>query len=855
MKRASLLLVLLFFSLFPLAGASETIVFSSTHDDYDYQNVYFYQTFSLDYKARIVSFSAYLKSSSTSQVQPVIRSGGSNLCTGTNMTVTTSEGTYSSSFSGCIVGPGNYEVRQYINTVGTYFYVDTSNPWPQWNSRYGNADQRASLTLYYNDVFLIAVNSSSVLQGKTVRIEALVRVSENPQAVKITIFDPNNEIVVNEASMTYVSGSLTQTWEYNFQTSASSSPGYYTVQVTSVGSSATGFSDTETLENAFYVENAKLETPAILGPEAGSWHNRLTVTLSWGSVANATAYRVQISRYEDFSVLNVNLTTSATSLNFQAPENALWYWRVRAEDSQGNYLPSDWNSSNFYVDTIAPIITLLSPSNGTIAKSNVKTLEWASSDNFQIASQRINWIYPNQTKRYVTLSPSIGSYDIVSDDGRVFWWVTATDNATNTGISENRTLIIDTRLPQAPELLSPADEEWLLSDVVTLSWENSDPDCKDALLVIQREGGGYSFNKTLKCTANYSLSFATEGHYTWYVRANDWAGNSASSEIRDFYVVLGSVVPENLSATAQGFEFDLRETAGKIQVVYWTAKAIHQNGLEIDSVSGQVSISANGRAHVTGSWHKTLSNAIYKLRVIATDETGSSKTAENWFLVSTSSSGRDWTQWACDEAVVGEEVNMSRLYFEFGETYEGDHQVQLAIEGRPSSCQVWVLNENYTRVQELPCSALTNYVTFTALSRDANQTRIYAVYVRLPPLEHTRTKAKEKVVYKQILADEYNLTVRNQYSYQIYKVKVLAEGWLGFEGQGWSNVSNSLVYGPLAPGKSVSLIYYVPHGTEGAQPVQQVSVSAFLGKYWWLFIIILFGILYLARVRSHERYR
>jgi hypothetical protein len=845
MKKLTVLpLIMLLPSLIFLNAAAETIVFSSTHDNYYYTNTYFYQTFSLDYKARIVSFSAYLNSTG-SQVQPrILSSSGTAICIGTNMSVT-SASTYTSSFSSCVIPPGSYSVRQYVS-AGTYFYVDTSNPWPQWISRYGDADQRASLTIYYNDVFQINTNTTSLLQGKAVRIEALIRVSENPSAVKITILGPNNETIVNQAPMTYVSGTLTQLWAYNFQTSGSSPVGYYTVQITSVGSSATGFSDTETKSNAFYVQNAKLATPRIIAPANNSFQNKLTVTLSWSSVANATAYRVQISRYNDFSILAVNITTSSTSLAFQAPENALWYWRVRAEDSQRNYLPSDWNQSNFYVDTIAPLVTLISPSNGTVVKSNLKTLEWSSSDNFQIASQTINWIYPNRTKKSVALSPSIASYDIVSDDGRVFWWVTATDNAGNTGISENRTLIIDTRLPQAPTLLEPANGSWVTSDVVTLSWQNSDPDCMNSLLVIQREGGGYSFNKTVACSGNYSLTFTAEGHYLWYVRANDWAGNSASSGIRSFYVVLGSVIPENLSATAKSFEFDLRETAGKPQVVYWTAKAIQQNGLEIDSVSGQVSISAKGKVHVTGSWQKTLGNAIYKLRVIATDETGSSKTAENWFLVSTSSGGRDWTQWACDKAKINKNVNFTRLYFEFGDA-EGEHQVQLGIQGKPTSCQVWLLDANYSRIKELPCSALTNYITFTAARRPANQTAIYTVYAFMDPLTTENRKTKEKVVYKQILADEYNLTVTNQYSYTVYKVEVDAKDWLGFEGQDWTNSSNTIIYGPLNPGKSASLIYYVPHGAESMGGESTITVAGFISKWWWLFILVVLFMFLLFR--------
>jgi hypothetical protein len=254
-----------------------------------------------------------------------------------------------------------------------------------------------------------------------------------------------------------------------------------------------------------------------------------------------------------------------------------------------------------------------------------------------------------------------------------------------------------------------------------------------------------------------------------------------------------------------------------------------------------------------------LENAIYKLRVIATDETGSSKTAENWFLVSTSSGGRDWTQWACDKAKINENVNFTRLYFEFGGA-EGEHQVQLGIQGKPLNCQTWLLDANYSRVKELPCSALTNYVTFTAVSRSANQTAIYAVYAFMDPLTTENRKTKEKVVYKQILADEYNLTVTNQYSYTVYKIEVDAKGWLGFEGQNWANSSNVLVYGPLSSGKSTSLIYYVPHGAESTGGStggeSTITVAGFISKWWWLLILVVLFMFLLFRrgERKGERY-
>ncbi|MEM3480820.1 MAG: hypothetical protein QXG08_03220 [Candidatus Methanomethyliaceae archaeon] len=847
-----LLILLIFFAYFPkVSAASEQITFSTTHTNSDRLQSYYYQTFTIQYKARIVSFSAYYSPYTGSpSVQTVLRQGSTTLCTSSTVTVT-SEAYYTMSFSSCVIPAGSYELRQYPSPAyNVYVFYNTNDVYP--DGRVGPApldgDQRAYLTLYYNDVYQITTNTSYLGQGKTVRIYAHVRVSEDPQSVRITITS-NGTTYVSQASMTRIQAGQFQIYQYDFYVDPSYPEGYYNVSVTSVGSSATAFSDTENANNLFYVYGSRLATPKLSSP-LGDWKATSTVIISWQPVVNANQYRVQISRYQDFSTLDLNVTTSSTSMTYYAPQNARFYYRVRAEDTTNSWLPSSWNSSYFTVDTAPPFITLVGPSNGSVVRTAYTTLYWSSSDNFGIRNQTVRVRTPNGTQRDFEHTNTTASRDIVSDDGPVYWRVLASDFANNKGISDERVVIFDNRLPQAPELIEPANNSWMTSDRATLSWRNTDPDCRSALLVINRQGGGYTFSQAFPCTANYTLIFPSEGSFVWYVRADDWAGNSASSENRVFYVVIGSLVPINLTANSTGFSFVVKETSGATQTFNYVAQAYHQSGALASQISGSGIVSASSTVKVSNSWSSTLSDGIYKLRVTVYDSRGNGKTNETWFLVAVGSGGRDWTQWVCDENEYGKEVNFTRLFFEFG-TSEAAHQVQLAVQGRPSSCQVFLLNSSYGRVKELPCNALSNYVTFTAEARASNEAKIYSVSVFMPAIESKLEKVRENVVYKQVLCDAYNLSIRNNYAYPISKFKVNASGMLGYEPTIWRNESSYLTYYELSPGKGAFLIMYKPVlNTE----TEKARLSFDYSPVLILLVLGVFGYV-LARRRREGRWR
>jgi len=420
-------------------------------------------------------------------------------------------------------------------------------------------------------------------------------------------------------------------------------------------------------------------------------------------------------------------------------------------------------------------------------------------------------------------------------------------------------LFIDTRLPNQADLIYPANNSWITTDTLTIQYNITDYDVNVSRLYVTRTEGGYTLNVTKRGFGlkTHDIVFPAEGQYEWWVESIDWVGNSVTTSHYIFYVVIGSITPENLSGTASGFAFDAVEHSGSAQTATYTAYAYRQDGTLVDTVSGSFSISANSRTRITGYWSATLAPAIYKLKVAITDESGSKKTNETWFLVASGQIGsysRDWTQWACDENIVGKEVNFSRLYFEYSESGQTAHQVSLSITGRPSSAYVWLLNSTFHRTTEIAAEALTNQITFTAQSLAAGGSKTYAIYAFLPELTVTETVVDESVSYGGVLAKKIKVDIKNQHPYEIYKVIYsLGSDDLGWEGSGWIEINSTSIYYSSLSGKETATLYiYRAITATEEEEAEVVKEGMNISVVMFFFLIVVFGFM-LVSARARRR--
>ncbi|MGC8937339.1 MAG: hypothetical protein ACP5KV_08305, partial [Candidatus Methanomethylicaceae archaeon] len=191
-------------------------------------------------------------------------------------------------------------------------------------------------------------------------------------------------------------------------------------------------------------------------------------------------------------------------------------------------------------------------------------------------------------------------------------------------------------------------------------------------VVVQQVGGTYQYTKSFDSrNGSVELVFTQEGTYKWFVRAIDWANNQQQSSVFVFYVVLGSVSPYNLTATASEYSFYLYNR-GEGQTASYTVDIYSQTGQLIFSKTGSVSLYSGERYHCTGAFTYPLSVGIYKMLVKATDAKGASKTNDTFFIVY-SAGQRDWNNWASELCYLFQPVNFTRIYFEYGSA-EAAHQ-------------------------------------------------------------------------------------------------------------------------------------------------------------------------------------
>jgi len=128
----------------------------------------------------------------------------------------------------------------------------------------------------------------------------------------------------------------------------------------------------------YYTPNTAPTVPVLTAPTDGTLTNDNTPYLKWNASTdtegNSLNYGFEISTASDFSSTALTGGTAGTAFQV-ADANALldgtYYWRIRANDG---FVSSEWsNVWSFTIDTIAPVITILSDNPATITYGDTYT--------------------------------------------------------------------------------------------------------------------------------------------------------------------------------------------------------------------------------------------------------------------------------------------------------------------------------------------------------------------------------------------------------------------------------------------------------------------------------------------------
>lgn len=297
----------------------------------------------------------------------------------------------------------------------------------------------------------------------------------------------------------------------------------------------------------YYNTTVPLSAPTNLMPASGSYTNNNQFDDSWTAVTGAVKYEYHWSAAptvdSNGSLENIGwddsgtydqTTDPGTVIRHNGPTNdGVYYWQVRAFDSEGN--PGAWSAvSKITVDTTAPTVPTNGLPNNSIEKTNDFYFTWdASTDATPVTYEFQSTQNPASSNGVLTTGlwksgtlsdPTIHSTGAA--DGPWYWQVRAKDAAGNySAWSTIWKVTIDTATLSAPTLTAPANGAIVNGASVTNTWSSVNNAAKyeyqsfnDAAGTQQRFDGDYTG------TSKTATNVADGTVFYWRVRAIDQYG-------------------------------------------------------------------------------------------------------------------------------------------------------------------------------------------------------------------------------------------------------------------------------------------------------------------------------------------
>jgi hypothetical protein len=179
------------------------------------------------------------------------------------------------------------------------------------------------------------------------------------------------------------------------------------------------------------------QTVTLLSPGDNYISNTPTAQFSWQGVYSATKYNLHIdSASQGSTFIDTVITSSAynPTFSFSFSQDKIYYWKVRAENST---LTSQYsNIRSFTLDRVAPDSVTM-PSSSSVPVASPVLLQWGSLpsiDHYNLYVYQANGVslfsgYPLST------SSTSHSFSAGSSGSKLYWKVTAVDQAGNEGVA------------------------------------------------------------------------------------------------------------------------------------------------------------------------------------------------------------------------------------------------------------------------------------------------------------------------------------------------------------------------------------------------------------------------------------
>jgi len=263
-----------------------------------------------------------------------------------------------------------------------------------------------------------------------------------------------------------------------------------------------------------------------------------TVTFLWAETEDVLTYQLQVVQPDFDTPLNFVLDTSVTADRFVYTLNPGEYaWRVTGKNTNTN---TEFQTFKLTVNEDSllnnQILNLVSPTDNSILNDPVLTFLWqqlTAADSYRI--QCASPDFSNSTFVVFDQLVTVDNYTHTLPDGDYRWRVRAENSSGTTQYTEHG-FTVDTQVPAAPLLTSPANGDTVVSPV-DLDWTYA-PDADVDSVFVYSDSLVTLVESDAVLNLPYSFTNGTSGAtYFWRVRSYDAGGNgSLFSSTRKFVI-------------------------------------------------------------------------------------------------------------------------------------------------------------------------------------------------------------------------------------------------------------------------------------------------------------------------------
>lgn len=294
---------------------------------------------------------------------------------------------------------------------------------------------------------------------------------------------------------------------------------------------------------------------ALISPPDMETLDKKTIEFVWGKASKpATNYGFELATDEEFKdivkkdeTLKDVKTTIADLKN-----NTTYYWRVRAKTTEG------WGDYSlpysFMIVIYAPDVTLVSPADQSEVKEQSVTLKWnktnPSSERYKVQLCGDRFFFDNIAEDS-TVTDTTKSFDKLEWDATLYWRVAAfSDGIWGNYSDAYEFTVTKPSAPQAPELVSPADDMKTSSNEIEFTWKSNSNDATIMTNWLEISNSqnfdSYVFRDSAISTEKSTVKDLEYGKtYYWRTKSKNSVGWGEYSDTRSFMIFALGINEEN----------------------------------------------------------------------------------------------------------------------------------------------------------------------------------------------------------------------------------------------------------------------------------------------------------------------